>query len=114
MWSGESVFFHVCECYYESDHVNSLDLQYKKENQVKYFYTWNIKANKHDYGDIFSECVLYAAHVFFITIRSTIDHNRKLLKALDDGLKWVLQGSHSKSNVKFWLSLTKKLNFHDL
>ncbi len=74
-----------------------------------------MKANRHDYDDIFSVCVLYAAHCIFITIKdvydnkqcgvkhtksaclpiieskSTIDHNRKLLQALEDGLKWVKQ-----------------------
>ncbi len=75
-----------------------------------------MKANRHDYGDIFSVCVLYAAHGIFYSnkgflweilavvallniqrvhvsayyrIKSTINHNRKLLQALDDGLKWV-------------------------
>ncbi len=75
-----------------------------------------MKANRHDHGDIFSVCVLYAAHGIFITIKdvykqcgvikhrksaclpiietkSNIDHNRKLLQALDDGLKWVLSSA---------------------
>ncbi len=74
-----------------------------------------MNANRHDYDDIFSVCVLYAAHRIFITIKdvydnnqcgiikhtksaclpiietkSTIDQSRMLLQALDDGLKWVL------------------------
>ncbi len=66
----------------------------------------------YDYDYIFSVCVLYAAHGILITInnvnkqcavikhtksaclpiiesKSTIDHNRKILQALNDGLQWV-------------------------
>ncbi len=83
-----------------------------------------MKAKIHDYDAIFSVCVLYAAHGIFITIKdvydymlcgivkhaktvrlpiieskSTIDHNQKLLQALDDGFRWVL--SENINNHKF-------------
>jgi len=77
-----------------------------------------MKANRHDYDYIFSVCVLYAAHGIFITIKdvydnkqcgvkhtksaclpiieskSTIDHNWKLLQAINDGLKRYFQQKH--------------------
>lgn len=83
----------------------------------------------YDYDDIFSVYVLYTAHGIFITIKdvydnmqcgfikhtksaclpfieskSTIDHNRMLLQALDDGLKWVLSKYIKKYiNFQMWL-----------
>ncbi len=57
-----------------------------------------MKANGHYYDDIFSVCVLSSmvllntksACLPVIESKSTIDHNWKLLQALDYGLKWVL------------------------
>ncbi len=33
-----------------------------KKSSETFFYTWNMKANRHDYDAIVSVCVLYAAH----------------------------------------------------
>ncbi len=121
-----SVFSHVRKCY-ESERVNSVRSSVLKKSSETFFYTWNMKANRHDYDTIFSVCVLYAAHGIFITIKdvydyklcgiikhtksaclpiieskSTIDHNQKLLQALDDGLRCVLSkniNNHIFSNV---------------
>ncbi len=87
-----------------------------------------MKANRHVYDAIFSVCVLYAAHGIFITIKdvydyklcgvkhtksaclpiieskSTIDHNQKLLQALDDGLRWVLSKNiNNHLHFQMWL-----------
>ncbi len=74
----------------------------------------------------FSVCVLYAANGIFITIKdiyklcgvikhtksaclpiieskSTIDHNQKLLQALDDGLRWVLSKNNNHIHFQMWL-----------
>ncbi len=87
-----------------------------------------MKANRHDYDNIFPVCVLYAAHCIFITIKgvydnkqcgfikhtksvclpiieskSTIDHNRKLLQTFN-GLRWVLSKNiNNHIHFQMWL-----------
>ncbi len=77
MWSGLSVFSHVRKCY-ESERVYSLNVRSSilKKSSETFFYTWNMKANRHDYDNIFSVCVLYAAHGIFITIKDVYDYKQ--------------------------------------
>ncbi len=128
-WMPSSCYLWFLRTYLFSHVLNiiSINSLFKKSSET-FFYTWKMKANRHDYDTIFSVCVLYAAHGIFITIKdvyvyklcgvikhtknaclpiieskSTIDHNQKLLQALDDGLRWVLSKNINCIHFQMWL-----------
>ncbi len=96
-----SIFFHVRECY-ESERVHSFSTHeiWKQKDKWLWQYifcmcfvcsSWYFYSNKGCLWHISSVALLNINCMCLLVIesKSTRDHTRKLLQALDDGLKWV-------------------------